>query len=126
MFEDINKKHTTEHSLQQLKQKGPTSRYVADFRRFAVKTKQNKGALRAQFYKGLKDLIKDKITCTKQLDKLDKIINLAITINNCLYKRQLKKHSKGTANFSKYYTRGTKLQKLQLYYRPMPIELNTV
>ena len=48
------------------------------------------------------------MACTKQLDKLDKIINLAITINNCLYKRQLEKRSRGTANFSRYYTRGTK------------------
>ena len=108
MFGDIDEEHTAERSLQQLKQKGPASRYAADFRRFAAKTEWNKGALRAQFYKGLKDSIKDEIACTKQLNKLDKIINLAIIINNCLYKRQLEKCSRGTANFSRYCIRGTK------------------
>ena len=48
------------------------------------------------------------MACTKQLDKLDKIIDLAIIIDNCLYKRQLEKRSGGTANFSRYCTKGMK------------------
>ena len=38
MFGDINEEHTAERSLQYLKQKGPASRYAADFRRLAAKT----------------------------------------------------------------------------------------
>jgi Domain of unknown function (DUF4939) len=124
MFGDIDEEHTAERSLQQLRQKGPASRYAADFRRFAAKTEWNKGALRAQFYKGLKDSIKDEMARTERPDELDKMIDLAITIDDRLYERQLEKRGGGTANFGGYRTGGTKPQKSQPYYGPMPMELD--
>ena len=82
MFKDINTEHTIKQLLQLLKQKGLALRYVADFKQFAAKTDQNNTGLCQKFYHSLKDLVKDKMMCIECLDKLDKMIKLAIQINN--------------------------------------------
>jgi hypothetical protein len=60
-------------------------------------------------------------------DDLEKIIEAAITIDNCIYKRRLEKQGGGGfqsfGGYRKPPSRPT--QASQLYYRPMPIDLST-
>ena len=48
-----------------------------------------------QFYKGLKNYIKNKLACVDKLDTLEELIKLAIYINRRLYKRQLERKGFG-------------------------------
>ena len=48
-----------------------------------------------QFYKGLKDHIKDELAYVDKLDTLEELIELAIRIDGRLYKRQLKRKGFG-------------------------------
>ena len=48
-----------------------------------------------QFYKGLKDYIKDELAHVDKLDTLEELIELAIRINGRLYKRQLERKGFG-------------------------------
>ena len=47
MFRDTDKMYTAERALLALRQKNFTTGYIADFRRLAVRTRQNNKALRA-------------------------------------------------------------------------------
>ena len=53
----------------------------------------------AQFYKGLKDRVKDNVAQVNRPSKLQSMITLAIRINDRQYERELKK--KDTYNFGK-------------------------
>ena len=53
----------------------------------------------AQFYKGLKDRVKDDVARVNQPSQLQLMITLAIRIDNWQYERELEK--KGTYNFDK-------------------------
>jgi hypothetical protein len=46
----------------------------------------------------LKDSVKDKIARSEKPDKLDKIINIAITIDNQIYKSQLENRIEEDSN----------------------------
>ena len=73
--------------------------------------------LKAQFYKRLKDSVKDKMAYAERLSTLQRIITTAIRINNCLYKRLLK-HKR--QYLQRYAKKGLK-QKSQ---QPKPIEID--
>ena len=90
MFKDINKERIAKRALRELRQKGATTAYSAKFQQLLFKTSQGDNALKAQFYKGLKDSVKDKMACAKRPSTLQGIITIAIHINNCLYKQSLK------------------------------------
>ena len=66
--------------------------YVVHFLRFAARLEWNNDALQDQFYLGLKDFIKDEL---KRLDvefrDINVLIDKAVRINNCIYKRKLKR-----------------------------------
>ena len=49
---------------------------------------QNNNTLKDQYYKGLKDIIKDEIARSNRLETLYEIIALTIKINNYYYKYQ--------------------------------------
>ena len=65
--------------------------YIVEFQQYTRKLNQNNTSKQAQFYKGLKDRIKDNITITRKLDELDNLIKLAIKIDAQRYEQQLKK-----------------------------------
>ena len=82
--------------------------------------------LKYQFYCRLKDSVKDKIARGERPDNLDRIIETAITIDNRIYKRQLeKRNSRGFQAFGGFRQKQSKPAP-KLYYRPMPIEVDTV
>ena len=53
----------------------------------------------AQFYKGLKDRVKDNVARVNRPSQLQSMVTLAIRINDRQYKRKLER--KGTYNFGK-------------------------
>src|SRR6266550_7417172 len=61
MFGDIDEERTAERSLQGLRQKGAATGYAAEFQQYSFRTSWNDDALMAQFYKGLKDSVKDEM-----------------------------------------------------------------
>ena len=76
-------------------QKDLVVQYTTKFQRYAIQTSQNNNLQIDQFYKSLKDYIKDKLAYIDKLDTLEELIKLAICINRRLYKRQLKKKGFG-------------------------------
>ena len=61
LFGDPNEKATAERNLYALKQKGSATSYLADFQRHAVLVEWNDQAKMAQFYRGLKETVKDEL-----------------------------------------------------------------
>jgi hypothetical protein len=59
MFRDIDKEHIVERAFKKLRQKGAATSYTAEFQAHSFKTGWNDDFLKAQFYKGLKDIVKD-------------------------------------------------------------------
>ena len=82
--------------------------------------------MRAQYYKGLKDLVKDELARVPRLTTLEELVKSMILIDNYMWERQLEQ--KGMFNtYSNYQSTLTKIDKpKKLYYRPMPIEIDTI
>ena len=91
MFGDIDAEHLAERSLRALRQKGSTSHYAADFRRFSSRVTWGDSALKSQFYEGLKESVKDEIARDERPDNLDDLIELATRIDNRMYEQQLER-----------------------------------
>lgn len=126
MFGDIDAEHTAERQLHALRQKGPASGYAAAFRQFATRTKWNDESLRYQFYRGLKDSVKDEMARGERPEDLEKMIETAITIDNRMYERQLeKKNGGGFQAFGGFRQKQSKPAP-KPYYGPMPMELDAV
>lgn len=60
-FGDPDEVGTAERELFSLRQTASVASYASDFRRYAAITSWNDSALLAQFYRGLKDVVKDEI-----------------------------------------------------------------
>lgn len=88
-FRNVNDQKEAVRTLQTLKQKRSARRYTAEFQRFASKTTQGGDALKDQFYRGLKDTVKDDLIKEGDFISLEAIINYAILINNRNYKQAL-------------------------------------
>ena len=62
VFDVINEQCTAEQEIFHLQQKGAAATYTAAFQVLTVTTEWGDATLSAQFYKGLKNNMKDKIT----------------------------------------------------------------
>ena len=94
MFGTINQERTAEHKICNIVQKGATATYAANFQRHAAYTNWDNTALTAQYYKGLKDFIKDEISRSERPSTLAKMIKKSVIINNRVYKRSMEKSQK--------------------------------
>ena len=65
--------------------------YTAEFQQYSGQTDWNDDTLKDQYYKGLKDSIKDEITYSDRLESLYEMIALTIKIDNRYYERQLER-----------------------------------
>jgi hypothetical protein len=66
--------------------------YKAEFQILAAKIDWNDEALASQFYRGLKERVREEITlCNKQPDTLKDMFDLAITIDTRIFELQLEK-----------------------------------
>ena len=107
--------------MQLLRQTGSAANYASKFQQLAAQTQWGVVPLVAQFYKGLKDRVKDNVAQVNQPNQLQSMITLAIRINDRQYERELEK--KGTYNFGKKdrYQKSPKKDQ----YGTVPMELDT-
>ncbi|KAM0721484.1 hypothetical protein Q7P37_002408 [Cladosporium fusiforme] len=83
-----------ERDVQRIYQKGSAAQYRAEFQILAAKTSWNDEALAAQFYRGLKDVVKDEIARGERPTTTEDMYTLAIKIDERLYERLLEKKGK--------------------------------
>jgi RNase H-like domain found in reverse transcriptase/Reverse transcriptase (RNA-dependent DNA polymerase)/Integrase zinc binding domain/Chromo (CHRromatin Organisation MOdifier) domain/Retrotransposon gag protein len=97
MFGDIDEERTAERAMQYLRQKGAATAYAAEFQQYSFRTSWNDDALMAEFYKGLKDSVKDEMARMENRGKtLQQMITVAIRIDNRLYERSLERKGQYT------------------------------
>ena len=75
------------------------AKYASKFQQLTAQTQWGTVPLVAQFYKGLKDRVKDNVAQFNQPSQLQSVITLAIQINDRQYEHELEK--KGIYNFGK-------------------------
>ena len=78
LFGDINAEWTTEWMLMNLQQQGSAATYTVKFQRIAFKTEWEDVSLTTQFYRGLKDSVKNDITKAEWSGMLQVMIWLAV------------------------------------------------
>ena len=99
VFGNFDEEHSTERRMQSLRQTGSAPDYASKFQLLAAQTQWGAVSLVAQFYKGLKDRVKDDVARVNQPSQLQSMITLAIRINDRQYEREIEK--KSTYNFGK-------------------------
>lgn len=120
-FGDPDEVSTAERQLYALKQRGSVTTYVADFMRHAVIVKWNDDAKAAQFYRGLKDVIKDELSRTGKPSALAKLQEAAIRIDTRLFERIVEKgerHSAVNTTQPRFAPRTTNYPQAQPAHRP--------
>jgi hypothetical protein len=86
-----NEQMEAERALQAIQQRGPVAKYKAEFQTLVVKTSWNDEAVTAQFYRGLKDQIKDEIARGDRPTTPREMYDLAMKIDERIYERQMEK-----------------------------------
>ena len=124
VFETINQKRTAEREICNIVQKGAAATYAANFQRHAVYMNWDNTALTAQYYKGLKNFIKDEISCSERPSTLVKMIEKSVIIDNCVYKRSMEKSQKSYIPSKANKPYESTQYNNQLYYSPQPMEID--
>ena len=89
IYRDTDEQSKAIKKLYKLKQTKLARQYTAKFQQYYQRTGQDKKAIKDQFYKNLRDEVKDKLSRIKELlDNLHKYMQRAIKINNRLYTRK--------------------------------------
>ena len=91
VFEDIDAERTAARELMNLEQKRAASMYAAWFQRVSFNLSWRNAALAEQFYRSLKNIVKNNIARRKQSMTLQSMITTAIWIDNQMYERKLEK-----------------------------------
>jgi hypothetical protein len=91
LFGDIDAERTAERHLQNLRQLKATATYAAEFQQYAGRTDWDDSALTAQYYRGLKDAVKDDIVRGERPQNLQDMISVSIRIDNRLHERNLER-----------------------------------
>jgi len=112
MYEDIDAKWIIERQLYDIKQSESTFKYIAAFQSIAAKIEWDDSTFTTQFYKKLKNVIKNEIIHMNKLATLHVMISKTIMLNNQQYKRKLEKKNKITYISVAW----SKKKKKQFYY----------
>ena len=91
VFEVYGKVATAKQQLEKLHQWGSAHLYITKFQQIASFLEWEDLALSYQYYKRLKDNIKDRISGQEQPSSLNELINIAIQIDNRQHKQQLER-----------------------------------
>ena len=91
VFGVYDKVATAKQQIEKLHQQGSAHLYTAKLQQIASFLKWGDLALSYQYYKGLKNNVKDRISDQEQPSSLNKLINIAIRIDNRQHKKQLKR-----------------------------------
>ena len=124
VFEIIDQKRTAERKICNIVQKGAAVTYAVNFQRHAAYMNWDDTALTAQYYKGLKNFIKDKISCSEWPSTLVKMIKKSVIIDNCMYKRSIEKSQKNYISLKANKSHESTQYNNQPYYSPQPMEIN--
>ncbi|PQE09754.1 Zinc finger CCHC-type protein [Rutstroemia sp. NJR-2017a BBW] len=84
-----------------------------------ARTGWNDDALQTQYYRGLKDVVKDEIARTDESDNLQELIQLAIKIDDRLYKRSLEQRGQNNRM-------GNKNPRKNRWPEPMELDANRI
>jgi len=122
MYEDINAKRIIKQQLYDIKQSESAFKYIIAFQSIAAKIEWNDSTLTAQFYKELKNVIKNEIACTNKLATLHAMISKTIMLNNQQYKRRLEKKNK----IAYVSVAWSKEKKKQFYYDSQSMKLDVI
>jgi len=122
MYEDINAKWIVKRQLYDIKQSESAFKYIAAFQSIAAEIEWDDSTLTAQFYKELKNVIKNEIARMNKLATLHAMISKAIMLNNQQYKRRLEKKNK-VAYVSVAWS---KKKKKQFYYDSQSMKLDAI
>ncbi len=120
MYEDIDAKRIVERQLYDIKQSESAFKYVAAFQSIAAEIEWDDSTLTAQFYRELKNVIKNEIARTNRFATLHAMISKTIVLNNRQYERRLEKKNK-VAYVS---IARSKEKKKQLYYDSQSMKLD--
>lgn len=87
-FGDPNEERANERRLENLRQKGAASQYVAEFRQISSHLDWDDEPLMAAFYRGLREDVKDRLIEHDRPDTLTKYMEIAVRIDDRLYERR--------------------------------------
>jgi Ty3 transposon capsid-like protein len=90
-FGDPDQVGSAERQLFALRQVASVASYAADFRRISSTTTWNDSALNAQFYRGLKDSVKDELAKMDKPETLDAMIEISVRLDNRLHERRMER-----------------------------------
>jgi hypothetical protein len=96
-----SEKMEAERALQSIQQRGPVSKYKAEFQTLVVKTSWDDQAITSHFYRGLKNVIKDEIARRdSRPTTFQEMYEVALKIDERIYERQMEKKGvyQGRAN----------------------------
>jgi len=108
--------------LYDIKQSESAFKYVAAFQSIAAEIEWDDSTLTAQFYRELKNVIKNKITRMNRLATLHAMISKAIVLNNRQYERRLEKKNK----IAYVSVARSKRKKKQFYYNSQSMKLDAI
>ncbi len=120
MYEDINAKWIIERQLYDIKQSESTFKYITAFQSIAAEIEWNDSTFTAQFYKELKNVIKNEIARTNKLVTLHVMISKTIVLNNQQCERRLEKKNK----IAYVSVAWSKKKKKQSYYDSQSMKLD--
>jgi len=123
-----NKERRAEQRLQVIRQRGTVHEYAIDFQALAAETEWDNTALAAQFYRGLKDRIKDELARMDRHEELQPLIDAAATIDERFIEREWERRgSNYRSPGTNYRVQGrNRPREPQRNYGPMPMELDNI
>ena len=103
VFGMVNEKQDAERKILLLQQKGAASTYATEFAQLNSILGWPNDTLIAQFYKGLKDHVKDELVKIERPPSFSEFVALAVSIDNRIYERRLEKRGYASKSSSTSY-----------------------
>lgn len=128
-FGDIDRKAKAERDIQFVRQKTSVSLYATEFQQIASHLDWNEPALVFQFYKGLKESVKDEVSRLGRPNTLTEIIETSVRLDNRLYERNLERKPQSTthANVRNHSSRHQKASHHNSnYHGPKPMDIDAI
>lgn len=101
-FGDPDHKQNVTRELQRIRQSDSVSSYATHFFQLSTQLEWNDEALRAQFYEGLRDDVKDALAlCDRDAKTVHDLANLALRLDNRLAERRSQGRQRGTGAFDR-------------------------
>ena len=124
MFGTVDQERSAEREICNIVQKGAAATYAANFQRHAAYTNWDDTALTAQYYKGLKDFVKDEISRSERPSTLAAMIEKSVIIDNRAYERSMEKSQKNYVPPKANKPRENTQYNNKPYYGPQPMEID--